>query len=121
MNRSGLPQIVLIDEKREHQGIQGSYCWGDICVDYAIPSSRTKDFQEQLSILKGATISFKVLNHISPDQLHVTIFHGNKIVLHEALKTKLQIKIPKGIYFLNVKATWTGQGDVSNVFLIEVV
>ena len=120
MSGSVVPHIVLIDEKGEHEGVQGSYCWGDICVDYAKPSSRTKDIHEQLSIPRGAKITFKVVDYVSPKQLHVTIFSGDKIVLHEAVKMKMKIKVAKGTYFLNVKATWEGQGDVSNVFLINV-
>jgi hypothetical protein len=117
---SGVPQVVLIDDKGEHRGVQGSYCWDGICVDYAMPSSRV-DFREKLSIRKDATISFKVTRSIGLGQLYVTIFSADKIVLHNAIDKQMKVQIPRGTYFLNVKATWNGKGDVSNVFLIEVL
>jgi len=121
MNKSKIPQIILIDEKGEHLGVQGSYCWNGICIDYVKPSSRDKDIHEQLSLPKGTTITFRVLDHISPDNLHVTFFSGDQIVLHEEVKVKMKIKLSRGIYFLNVKATWEGEGDVSNVFLVKIL
>jgi hypothetical protein len=117
---SGVPQILLVDDKGEHRGVQGSYCWDGICVDYAIPSSRV-DFREKLSIRKDATIAFKVIHHERPKQLHVTIFSRDKIVFHEAVNKQMKVQVSKGTYFLNVKATWEGQGDASNVFFIEVL
>lgn len=120
MDGSGIPQIVLMDEKGEHRGVQGSYCWDGICVDYVKPSSRT-DIREKLSIRRDATIAFKVVDNISSEKLHVTIFSGDNIVLHEAIETEMKVQVPRGTYLLNVKATWEGQGDVSNVFLVEVL
>lgn len=117
---SRVPQIVLLDDKGEHSGVQGSYCWDGICVDYAKPSSRV-DFREKLSIRKDATIAFKVISNISPDQVYVTMFSGDKILLHKAVNKQMKVQVSKGTYFLNVSATWKGQGDVSNVFFIEVL
>ena len=120
MDGSGIPQIVLIDEKGEHRGVQGSYCWDGICVDYVMPSSRV-DIREKLSIRRDATISFKVVDHVYSEKFHVTIFSREKIVLHEAVKTEMKVQVPRGTYFLNAKATWEGQGDVSNVFMVDVL
>lgn len=120
IDASGVPQIVLIIEKEEHRGVQGSYCWGEICVDYAMPSMRT-DFSERLSILGGATISFKVLDNISYENFHVTIFSKEKIVQHGAVKQKMKVQVPAGTYYFNVKATWEGKGDTSNVFMVDVM
>ena len=117
---SGVPQIVLIDDKGEHCGVQGSYCWDGICVDYAMPSSRV-DFREKLSIRKDATIAFKVTHPIGPGQLYVTIFSGDRIVLHKAVDKQMKVQVSRGTYSLNVKATWNGQGDASNVFFIEIL
>ncbi len=117
---SGIPQVVLIDENGEHRGVQGSYCWGEICVDYVMPSNRN-DIHEMLSIQRDATISFKVVDHVYSEKFHVTIFSKEKIVLHEAIKTEMKVQIPTGTYFLNAKATWEGQGDVSNVFMVDVM
>ena len=101
---SGVPQIVLIDEDGEHRGVQGSYCWGEICVDYVMPSMRT-DIPEKLSLRKGASISFKVVDHAYSEKFHVTIFSREKIVLHEDKKTEMKVQVPMGTYFLNAKAT----------------
>jgi hypothetical protein len=117
---SGVPQIVLIDDKGEHFGVQGSYCWSGVCVDYALPSKRV-DFGEKLSLRKGATVDFKVVGAVVPWQLHVTLFSGDKIVLHKAMNKRMKIEVSRGTYFLNVKATWPEKGDASNVFLIEVL
>lgn len=119
-DESGVPQIVLIDDKGEHRGLQGSYCWDGICVDYAMPSKRV-DFKEKLFIQKDATVAFKTTHPIGPGQLYVTIFSGDKIVLHQAVDKQIKVEIPTGTYFLNVKASWNGQGDASNVFFIEVL
>jgi hypothetical protein len=121
LSGSNIPQIILIDKKGKHRGIQGSYCWNGICVDYEKPSSRIKDIQEQLSIPKDSTITFEVVDHIKPEQLHVSVFSDDQIVLHEAVKMKMKIKISRGTYFFNLKATWEGKGDVSNVFLVKVL
>lgn len=118
--KKGVPQVLLIDEKGENSGVQGSYCWGEICVDYAIPSSRT-DFREKLTIKRGSTINFRVVGYSYSDNFHVTIFSKEKIVLHTAVKKGLRLQILKGTYYLNAKATWERKGDVSNVFLIEVL
>ena len=117
---SGVPQIVLIDDKGEHRGVQGSYCWAGICVDYAMPSRRV-DFHEKLPIRKDATIAFKVTHPIGPGQLYVTIFSEDKIVLHKAVDKQMKVQVSRGTYSLNVKATWNGQGDASNVFFIEIL
>ena len=109
---------MLIGEE-EHRGAQGSYCWGEICVDYAMPSMRT-DIDERLSIPWGATISFKVLDNVSYENFHVTIFSKEKIVQDGAAKKEMKIQVPAGTYYLNVKATWEGKGDTSNVFLVDV-
>ncbi|MFW9798330.1 MAG: hypothetical protein ACFFE2_14925, partial [Candidatus Thorarchaeota archaeon] len=108
------------DEEGEHRGVQGSYSWNGISVDYVMPSSR-KDIQEKLSIRQDTTISFRVIGHIRSEKLHVTLFSGMNIILHEAIETEMKVQVPKGTYHLNIMATWEGQGDVSNVFLIEVV
>lgn len=120
MKGSGIPQIVLIDEKGEHRGIQSSYSWNGISVDYVMPSSR-KEILDKLSIQKDTTISFKVVGHTRSEKLHVTLFSGPNIVLHKAIETEMKVQVPKGTYHLNIMATWQGQGDVSNVFLIEVL
>jgi hypothetical protein len=118
---SDIPQILLIDENGEHRGVQGSYCWGEICVDYTMPSMRT-DIHEKLALRKGASISFKVIEDNTYENFHVTIFSKEKIVLHEAIKSEMKLQIPTGTYFLNAKATWEGQGnDVSNVFMVDVM
>jgi hypothetical protein len=119
-DRSSVPQIVLIYDGGEHFGVQGSYCWSGVCVDYTLPSKRV-DFVDKLSFKKGVTVDFKVVGAVVPDQLHVTVFSGDKIVLHKAVYQRLKIEISKGTYFLNVKATWSEKGDASNVFLIEVL
>ena len=119
-DKSGVPQITLIDNKGEHRGVQGSYCWNGICIDYTMPSNRV-DFHEKLLIPKDTTIAFNVAHPIGLGQLHITIFLGNKIVLHKPVNKHMKVQIPTGEYFLNAKATWKGQGDSSNVFLIKVV
>lgn len=120
IDESGVPQIVLIDEDGEHRGVQGSYCWGEICVDYVMPSMRT-DIPEKLSLRMGASISFKVVDDISYENFHVTIFSKEKIVQHEAVEKEMKVQVPVGTYFLNVKATWDGKGDTSNVFMVDVM
>ena len=116
---SGVPQIVLIGDTGEHFGSQGSYCWNGVCVDYILPSMRV-DLGEKLSLQKGMIVYFKVVGAVDPDQLHVTMFSKDKIVLNKAVDKRLKIEVSKGTYFLNVKATWLGKGDASNVFLIQV-
>jgi hypothetical protein len=118
--RPTIPRIILIDGKVEHQGVIGSHCWDGICVDYTKPSDRV-DYPEKVFIQKDANITFKVLNNIDPDQLHVTIFSGDKIMLHRTIDKQMKMRVPKGTYFLNVKATWKEKGDVSNVFSVEVL
>jgi hypothetical protein len=110
---------MLVGEE-EYRGVQGSYCWGEICVDYAMPSMR-KDINEKLSIPEGATISFEVLDNISYENFHVTIFSKEKIVQDGAVKKEMKIQVPAGTYFFNVKATWEGKGDTSNVFQVDVM
>lgn len=117
---SGVPQVVLMDEKGEHRGVQGSYSWGEISVDYVMPSQRT-DYTETLSIRKDATIAFKVEGHAYAGVFHVTIFSREGIVLHEAIKKDMKVQLSGGTYFLNAKATWEGRGDVSNVFKVDVL
>ena len=85
-----------------------------------MPSMRT-DISEKLSIPKGATISFKVVDDVSYEDFYVTIFSREKIVQHEAVGAEMKVQVPRGTYFLNAKATWEGQGDVSNVFMVDVL
>ena len=79
------------------------------------------DISERLSIPGGATISFKVLDNISYENFHVTIFSKEKIVQHGAVKKKMKVQVPAGTYYINVKATWEGEGDTSNVFMVDVM
>ena len=118
--KQAIPRIVLIDGNIEHQGVIGSYCWDGICVDYVKPSDR-EDYPEKIFIKKDATITFKVFSNINPDQLHVTIFSEDKIILHQTVDMQMKMGFPKGTYYLNIKATWKGKGDVSNVFLVEIL
>jgi hypothetical protein len=118
-NQVKVPQIILIYEKTEHKGLQGSYCWGEICVDYTHPSKRL-DFKEKIQIQKNSTITFKINHPTKPDQLHLTIFSQDQLVSYEAIEKHLRIQLSKGTYFLSFKASWNILGDASNVFLIEV-
>lgn len=117
---SGVPQVVLMDEKGEHRGVQGSYSWGEISVDYVMPSQRT-DYTDTLPISRDATIAFKVEGHAYAGVFHVTVFSSEGIVLHEAVEKDMKVKLPVGKYFLNAKATWKGRGDVSNVFKVDII
>ena len=118
-NQINVPQIMLIDERTEHKGLQGSYCWGEVCVDYTHPSKR-QDFKEKIQLQKNSTITFRIIHPTKPDQLHATIFSQDQIVTNEAIERHLKIHLSKGTYFLNIKSSWNMLGDTSNVFLIEV-
>jgi hypothetical protein len=116
-----IPQILLIDSGGgEHKGLQGSYCWNGICVDFAHPSKRT-DFPEKIAIKNGSVMNFKIMDDVTtPPELRMTFFSGNNIVLDQPASPDQRINLAPGNYFLNVAAYWKGQGDVSNVFLIQV-
>ena len=118
--KQAIPRIVLVESNIEHQGATGSHCWDGVCVDYAKPSDR-EDYPEKIFIKKDAGITFKVFFDVAPDQFHVTIFSGDRIVLHQAINKQMKMKVPKGTYFLNAKATWKDKGDVSYVFFVEIV
>lgn len=121
MSTKLIPQILLIDSAGgEHKGIQGSYCWNGICVDYAHPSKRT-DLPEKIVIKNGSVINFKITDVTTPPELRMTFFSGNNIVLDQPASHDQRINLAPGNYFLSVAAYWKRQGDVSNVFLIQVV
>lgn len=112
---------MLIDAKGEHGGIQGSYCWNGICTDYAHPSKRT-EFPEKIAIKNGSVINFKIINFATlPEEFRMTFFSDNIIVLDQPASSDQKINLSPGNYFLSVAAYWKGQGDVSNVFLIQVL
>ena len=115
-----IPQILLIDANGEHKGIQGSYCWNGICVDYSHPSKRT-DFPEKIVIKNGSIINFRIRDFVTPSEFRMTFFSDHNIVLDQSVSQDQRISLAPGVYFLNVAAYWKGQGDVSNVFLIQVV
>jgi hypothetical protein len=120
LSTKSIPQILLIDSAGEHKGLQGSYCWNGICVDYAHPSKRT-DFHEKIVIKNGSAISFKIVDFATPPDFRMTFFSENNIVLDQSASHDQRIDLAPGNYFLSVAAYWKGQGDVSNVFLIQVV
>ena len=114
---------MLIDSAGdEHKGIQGSYCWNGACVDYAHPSKRT-DFPEKIVIKNGSVINFKIMDDVTthPDEIRMTFFSDNNIALDQPASHDQRISLAPSNYFLSVAAYWKGQGDVSNVFLIQVV
>ena len=70
---SKIPQILLVVGNVEHRGIQGSYCWNGICIDYARPSQRT-EFLEKIMIQNDSIIKFKITDNVAPSEFHVTFF-----------------------------------------------
>ena len=78
------------------------------------------DLKQKLELRENSKIRFKVENHSSPKNFHVTLFSGRDIILNKPFKKVMKLKVPEGTYFLNVMASWEAEGDVSYVFLIEV-
>jgi hypothetical protein len=115
-----IPEIILLDQRgREHHGTIGSRCWG-VCVDYGMPSRRT-DLGKELVIQGNETISFSTRGHHNPERYQVTIFSGDKIILNTSIEHKIKLDLQNGRYFLNIMAQWSGEGDVSYVFRIQIL
>ena len=118
-NSTEIPEIILLDQKgEEHHGSIGSRCWG-LCVDYGMPSKRS-DLGDRLVIQGNETISFITRGHSEPERFLVTIFSGDNIILNTNVEYNIKLDLQKGRYFLNIMAQWSGEGDVSYVFPIEI-
>ena len=115
-----VPQIVLSDKKGEHRGVQGSYCWDGIAVDYQAPSTRT-DLHKKLPVEKEARFTFRMVGYAKPEKFHVALFSKDKLMLSRSVKREMKLEVPKGTYVLGVQASWAGKGDLSNLFLVEVL
>jgi hypothetical protein len=122
LQENGIPRIILSIDNSIYEGQLGSYCWNSICVTKAVPRFGDFETDKKIQLPENKTIKFSLKNFANPESFHTTVYSkDNNIVLDTDIKNQLDLKLPKGVYIVNVMATWMYKGDVSYIFLIDVI
>ncbi len=118
-----LPQIVLRYGGASYEGLQGSYCWGEVCVDYVPLELRENlDSVTSIEVTNGSQVNFAIRGYEEPEKYHVRIYSLTQetYVWNREVEGALTLDLPSGTYFLTVSASWISGGDASNIFKLEV-
>jgi hypothetical protein len=116
------PTIWLVYEGQLYSGVRGSYCWADKCVDTM--------FQEPVGVVEvtqGSSVELFMNSRIRPTALSAPIYVidslGNPAQVGELVgdeNEKYKIDLQKGVYILQLFASWEELGDVTYAFKIKV-
>ncbi|WP_179088687.1 hypothetical protein [Paenibacillus amylolyticus] len=107
--------------------IQGSYCWGGMCADYA-GDMELLEGQVTVSVLVGENISIHLGTNVPPDELTL-VEYVNGVARPISLREgSFQLAQEKGTHYYGAFARWTSSqnsqvslGDTSFAFVIRGV
>lgn len=118
------PQLILLHSGEEHRGLQSTYCWGALCVDYVSVEMR-EDLAElsPLEVIRGVRLSFIVEGHDPPERFFIQLYKVGErrwIDSIEVTNSSFIVDLDPGEYFLILSTAWETEGDTSNIFRITV-
>ena len=118
------PQLILLHSGEGYQGLQSTYCWGALCVDYVSVEMR-EDLAElsPIDVTKGARLSIRVEGHDPPERFFIQFYsvgEGSWIDSIEVNNRSFIVDLDPGEYFLILSTAWEMEGDTSNIFRITV-
>ncbi|WP_419891262.1 hypothetical protein [Paenibacillus xylanexedens] len=105
--------------------IQGSYCWGGTCADYA---SLNFEDNTPIQVLAGEDLSIDMGIDIPPDEISISEYVDNRN--QSITSTDVTFQLPKepGIHYYGAFVRWTSPqdsqislGDTSFTFVVRVV
>ncbi|HEX7123421.1 MAG TPA: hypothetical protein VF178_13680 [Gemmatimonadaceae bacterium] len=97
---------------------QGSYCWGNLCVDTVGPRELVSD-AVPVVVAPGATVTLEL--EVAPDDLTLVRWDDDDTT-PVALDGGRRFPAPSepGTYLYSAFARWDGQGDASYAFVFKV-
>ncbi|MEO2260915.1 hypothetical protein ABGV43_28835 [Paenibacillus amylolyticus] len=107
--------------------IQGSYCWGGMCADYA-GDMELLEGQLPVSVLVGENISIHLGTNVPPDEFTLVEYVNGKARPISLREGSFQLSQEKGTHYYGAFARWTSPqnsqvslGDTSFAFVIRGV
>ncbi len=118
------PPLATIKEgKTDIKAYQSSYCWGNVCADYADAETMLKD-EPATVVNSGAAISIAFKISAKPSTVSLTQFKDGRPTEVPFSKGKMTAPTETGVYYYNVFASWGNgkltKGDTSAAFAIEI-
>ena len=113
-----------IHSGEEYRGLQSTYCWGALCVDYVSVEMR-EDLAElsPLEVIRGVRLSFIVEGHDPPERFLIQFYKVGErrwIDSIEVTNNSFIVDLDPGEYLLILSTAWEIEGDTSNIFRITV-
>jgi hypothetical protein len=115
------PTIWVVYKGDVYTGMQGSYCWADICVDkmFQYPSGT-------INVERNSSINLMLNSLIRPSEVTVQVFVINNDTplqikeLQNEGSNRYTVNLESGVYILNTLARWNDLGEVTYRFKISV-
>ncbi len=122
------PAIVMVVGEIRYPGIEGSYCYGGVCVDKVGPADLVRESTLAFKdVAKGADVSFSVGGEVF--EFGVTMANASGTSLEVRIPVSMRndtykVKIPDVsghvLLIANVRFGKTGGDDVTYVFPLNV-
>lgn len=116
------PTVWLTYEGQLYSGTRGSYCWIDRCVDTTFPEPTGV-----VDVAKGSSIGFLINSRTSPTTIDVPVFlldsSGRPEQVGELMgegNYQYKVDLEKGVYVVQMQASWSDVGDINYAFKIRV-
>jgi hypothetical protein len=105
--------------------VQGSYCWGGTCADYA---SLNFDDKNPVSVLAGEELSIDMGLDIPPDEISISEYVDNRNQPITSTGGTFQLPEEPGTHYYGAFVRWSSPqdsqislGDTSFTFVVRVV
>ncbi|OXM12985.1 hypothetical protein [Paenibacillus herberti] len=111
-----LPQIS--SESGIIKVYQSSYCWGNVCADYAVPDTMLKDNEPDI-VQKGEELTASFPGK-DPKEIGLTLFRENKPEKSSNKGLIFQMPDKPGVYYYEFSGRWASGDSASYAFKVEV-
>ncbi|WP_339806988.1 hypothetical protein MKY66_05355 [Paenibacillus sp. FSL R5-0766] len=129
-SESNLPQKLPTPTIQSESGIsipaiQGSYCWGGACADYA---SLNFEDNTPVQVLVGETLSIDMGIDIPPDEINISEYVNKRNQSITSTEGTFQLPKEPGTHYYSAFLRWSSPqdsqislGDTSFTFVVHVV
>jgi hypothetical protein len=118
------PQLIVKYSSAEYQGLQSTYCWGALCVDYISVEMR-EDLAQlvPIDVIRATRLSIGVEDHDLPERFFIQFYDVKEMSWLESISItndSFIVDLEPGEYFLLLSTAWEMEGDTSNIFRLIV-
>ncbi len=118
------PQLIVKYSSAEYQGLQSTYCWGALCVDYISVEMR-EDLAQlvPIDVIRATRLSIGVEDHDLPERFFIQFYDVKEMSWLESISItndSFIVDLDPGEYFLLLSTASEMEGDTSNIFRLIV-